>query len=643
MLQISELQQDRHFRWQLIGACLVVAILVSIIYVVVSYRLSADLGVRIELNSLEKQTLLLHAALIEADNQPEQRISELMHLIHLNEEDNAVFYISIHGPNFDWSMKQNMSVENIARLQESINRQQSMMSNVNGMETIKGDYLLWQFVTGEGYQIHFYSMANSIETTLNYIAKRLSITSIIVIWIAIWCALVLSFWMSKRVESKNNALLNLATHDQLTGLPNRLYLVDMMKKAIPSEPSHEAPLPDYQASLFVIDLDKFKEVNDTLGHTAGDKLLIEVSIRLLSILTREQTLVRTGGDEFLIWAPTLSKEQAEKLASNLVQVCEEPILINQLAINTGASIGVCHYPQHGVNTDTLIANADNAMYEAKQKHCGWMLFNEKEINNGHQRLRLRADLNDAFKQSQIKFYYQPKVDLISGEITGVEALARWFHPQEGLLSPIHFIDLIEQSGRVQEFGRYVIRSIIIQLSHWQAQGSSIPVAINLSPYNLLDPGLINFIKALLNKHQVSPRMLEIELTESATSLKIQSISHKFDELKRLGIPLAIDDFGTGMSSLSYISNLNVNIIKIDKSFIDQIETNEKHQAIVSSIITLAKSIGSNVVAEGIETKAQAALLKQMGCCYGQGYFFSRPISAKEMSRLLKISPLLPTD
>lgn len=642
MVQLTELQKDRHFRWQLIGACLSVAILVSVIYVVVSYRLSADLGVRLELNSLEKQTLLLHAELIEADNQPEERITELMHLIHFDEKENHIYYINIQGPEFEWSINNNMSLESIKYLQKVIPFQQN--DNVNGMETIQGDYFLWQIVNGNGYTIHFYHVANSIKATLSYIIKRLSITSIIVIWIAIWCALTLSFWMSKRVESKNDALVKLATHDQLTGLPNRLYLVDMMQKIMPNTKSTEHLTFDSTVigSLFVIDLDKFKEVNDTLGHSAGDALLKEVALRLSNTLSEGHVLVRTGGDEFLIWAQGLSPKNAANIALNLVKICDEPIMINYLAVNTGISIGIAHYPLHGSNAEALIANADNAMYEAKQKRCGWVIYNEKETRDGHQRLRLRADLSEAFNQYQIKFYYQPKVDLMTGDIAGVEALARWYHPKDGILNPFHFIDLIEQSGRVQEFGRYVIHRVIIQLSIWQKQGEMTPIAINLSPYNLLDPGLVGFIREILGRYKVSPRMLEVELTESATSVKIQSISQKLDELKSIGIRLAIDDFGTGMSSLSYISNLNVDIIKIDISFITGIETNLKHRAIVSAIITLANATGSQTVAEGIENKQQAKLLAEMGCNFGQGYYYSHPINAKNMSLMLQASPLLPT-
>ena len=638
MSQITELQQDKHFRWQLIGACLGVAIVVAFIYVVVSYRLSSDLGVRIEQNALEKHTLLLHAELIEADNQAEKRISELMALIHGDENGDAIYYIQVSGPNVHWSMNQDIPNSIVRELKLVIDIKDKNSVNSHGMESIGNQRLLWQYVSGSGYEVLLLKDASSINTTLEYIAKRLSITSIIVIWIAVWCALILSFWMSKRVESKNNALVKLATHDPLTELPNRLYLVDMMDKVLPTEEKNEAQIKHFKASLFVIDLDKFKEVNDTLGHLAGDQLLKKVAKRLATALSPEQTLFRTGGDEFLIWAPHFTQKKAEALAATLVNICEEAVIINQLSINTGASIGIAHYPYHGMDADTLIANADNAMYGAKQQRCGWLTFNEKKAADGHQRLRLRADLTDAFNQQQIHFYYQTKVNLRSGEIIGVEALARWYHPVDGILSPYYFIDLIEQSGRVQEFGRYVIKHTIKQLADWKKQGIQVPIAINLSPYNLLDPGLVDFIWDLLTRHDVSPRLLEIELTESVTSLNIHKISHKLDDLKSIGIKLAIDDFGTGMSSLSYISNLNANIIKIDRAFIIDIITNDKHRAIVATIIALANAIGSNIVAEGIENEEQADLLCKMGCCFGQGYFYSRPVKAETMQKILTTRP-----
>ena len=655
MPPLLELQRDKLFRLRLILVCLGVALFVSAIYVVVSYRLSSDLGIEAETVSLHRQTMLFHAELVEADNEATQRLKHLIELTYLNDHVRTeLLYVEVHGDELDWSLNHNMTFSQITTLKEKIvskTQQSKRPSMVNGLEKLDGERFLWQMVEGQGYSIIMIEAASSVDAALSLIAKRLSITSFIVFWLALWLAITLSSWMSKRVQSKNDALAKLATYDSLTGLPNRLYLINMMQNIMPETPAeyektNETPLEmpletPTRGCLFAIDLDKFKEVNDTFGHSSGDLLLREVSRKLALALNPTQTVMRIGGDEFIIWAPDLEIEEAHKLAQKLIDVCNEPIMIHKLSVNTGASIGLAHYPSHAKDAESLMVCADIAMYEAKQKRSGWSIFSERNTQLGHQRLRLRADLEGALSEWQIKFHYQPKVELNSGNVIGVEALARWYHPTDGILAPVHFIDLIEQSGRVQEFGRYVIQSAIQQLALWKTQGLSTPIAINLSPYNLLDPDLLDFTLALLKQHSIGTKQLEIELIESSTSINIDYIASRLDDFKRAGIALAIDDFGTGMSSLSYISNLNVNDIKIDRSFISDIEKDLKKQAIVSAAITLATSFDCNAIAEGIETKTQADILIKMGCLYGQGYYFAKPMRADEVEALLLSNTSLP--
>jgi diguanylate cyclase (GGDEF)-like protein len=655
MPPLLELQRDKLFRLRLILVCLGVALFVSSIYVVVSYRLSSDLGIEAETVSLHRQTMLFHAELVEADNEATQRLKHLIELTYLNDHVRTeLLYVEVHGDELDWSLNHNMTFSQITTLKEKIvskTQQSKRPSMVNGLEKVDGERFLWQMVEGQGYSIIMIEAASSVDAALSLIAKRLSITSFIVFWLALWLAITLSSWMSKRVQSKNDALAKLATYDSLTGLPNRLYLINMMQNIMPETPAeyektNETPLETpletpTRGCLFAIDLDKFKEVNDTFGHSSGDLLLREVSRKLALALNPTQTVMRIGGDEFIIWAPDLEIEEAHKLAQKLIDVCNEPIMIHKLSVNTGASIGLAHYPSHAKDAESLMVCADIAMYEAKQKRSGWSIFSERNTQLGHQRLRLRADLESALSEWQIKFHYQPKVELNSGNVIGVEALARWYHPTDGILAPVHFIDLIEQSGRVQEFGRYVIQSAIQQLALWKTQGLSTPIAINLSPYNLLDPDLLDFTLALLKQHSIGTKQLEIELIESSTSINIDYIASRLDDFKRAGIALAIDDFGTGMSSLSYISNLNVNDIKIDRSFISDIEKDLKKQAIVSAAITLATSFDCNAIAEGIETKTQADILIKMGCLYGQGYYFAKPMRADEVEALLLSNTSLP--
>lgn len=654
MSPLLELQKDKLFRLRLMLVCLSVALFVSAIYVVVSYRLSSDLGIDAETVSLHRQAMLFHAELVEADNEATQRLNHLIELTYLNNHVRSeLLYVEAHGDELDWSLNHNMTLSQITIIKEKIhtkvsqNKPSSPMSMANGLEKIDGERFLWQVVEGQGYKIVVIEAASSIDAALSLIAKRLSITSFIVFWLAIWLAITLSSWMAKQVQSKNDALARLATHDSLTGLPNRLYLINMMQNIMPETPAQyentnetllETPT---RGCLFAIDLDKFKEVNDTFGHSSGDLLLREISQKLALALSPIQTVMRIGGDDFIIWAPDLEIEAAHKLAQKLINVCKEPITIHKLSISTDASIGFAHYPSHAKDVESLMVCADIAMYEAKQKRSGWSIFSERNTQLSHQRLRLRADLESALSERQIKFHYQPKVELNSGNIIGVEALARWYHPTDGLLAPVHFIDLIEQSGRIQEFGRYVIQSAIQQLALWKTQGLSTPIAINLSPYNLLDPDLLDFTLTLLKQHSISTKQLEIELIESSTSINIDYIASHLDDFKQAGIALAIDDFGTGMSSLSYISHIKVNNIKIDQSFIRDIEDGANKKAIVCAAITLATSFNCNAIAEGIETKTQADTLIKMGCLYGQGYYYAKPMPTDEIEALLLSKVSLP--
>lgn len=654
MPPLLELQRDKSFRLKLILVCLTVALTVSTIYVVVSYRLAADLGLKTALDSLHRQAMLLQGELLLNDKEnSKKQLSKLVELVYFNGHlDTSEFYLNITGPDLQWSISNEINTSQLERLLSRLSlhtdQHGQMKGMPNGLETLDNKQFLWQKIYGDTHQITIIKTSKDIDDILAIVMKRLIITSIIVFWLATWFALTLSSWMNKRVQDKNDALAHLATHDSLTGLPNRLFIKNMMKDILP-DPLDKKSLKSRnvdestltQACLFVIDLDKFKEVNDTFGHTAGDVLLVKFAQKLKEVIDNTQTLVRFGGDKFIIWAPEVSLEQAKNLVQKLIITCNEPVMINKLAISTGASIGISHYPSQATDPESLILYADTAMDEAKQNRSGWSMFSERNIQCGRQRLKLRADLDNALFDRQIKLHYQPKVSLINGHIIGIEALARWHHPTDGILSPVHFIELIEQSGRVQEFGRYVIANAIEQLGLWHQQGLFTPIAINLSPYNLLDPSLLDFTLRLLKNHKVKANKLEIELIESATSINIEFISQSLNDFKEAGIKLAIDDFGTGMSSLSYISDLNVNHIKIDRSFIDGVEQDIRKQAVVSSVIMLANSFRCEVIAEGIENKFQAEMLINMGCLYGQGYYYAKPMTAENMQAMLQADAALP--
>ena len=636
MTTLFELQLDKHLRRKLILICLIVAFVVSVIYGVVAYRLSNDLGVDTEIRYLEKRALFLLAEVEEEGDEAQERVNELISLMQSSELKPEALFLNVRDASGAWELNQFMPQ---ATLMQVLSEVEALPTSAlrSGFLSIDGNYFLWTKQVKKDTSLLLITSSHSIDKARAHIIKRLSISSLIVFWIAVWLALTLSSWIAKRVEGKNEALRKLATHDNLTGLPNRLYLVDLIER---DQKNTEQPLV---GALLLINIDKFKEVNETLGHRNGDKLLVVFSHRLHQVLAPEQQLIRSNGDEFLIWAPHYDEIQATELVRTLTATLNEPFLIDQLPIHLSITTGVALAPIHDNDIESLIIQTDIALNEARKHRSEWSIFDpSKQLEqDGQQTLRYRSELADALREQQFKLYYQPKVDLNTGQILSAEALARWHHPQDGVVPPLMFISLIEQSGKVREFGRYVIRTAIRQIDQWQTKGIAVPVAVNLSPYNLLDPDIVPFTESLLQKFNIAPEMLEIELTETATSLHLQTISKSLNGFKEIGVKLSIDDFGTGMSSLAYISSLNVDTIKIDRAFVRDMDKNDSHLSIVQTALNLAKAFDCTVVAEGVENAAQAKLLDSLGCHYGQGYYYSPPIPEDKFTAMLKFTRSLP--
>lgn len=621
------LDRKTSVRPRLILACLTVSLLIAAIYVTVSYRLTADVSLETELNTMQRVVRLLNNELLRRDGSFSSKTEAFSRLL-ITPEDEAPKVFQVDSQANQWKQAHLLSNEEMDRLLLTFENERSQD---NHLITHDGNTYLWYQQKGDAYTITFIQQTVVLDTTLSLVAKRLLITSIIVFWIAVWLALTLSSLIAKRAEEINDTLTELATTDALTGLPNRLYLTDTLTAALCTK-SGQPAVPE--GCLFAIDLDKFKEVNDSFGHTAGDELLKSVAQRISDVTESPHEVIRIGGDEFIIWAPECSIDEGKRIAQKVVESCDIPILINGLEINTGASVGFAHFPTHTDNSETLISCADTAMYKAKEQRSGWQLYDDQKVANHKQDLQLRAEINDAMLNNQLILHFQPKVDIQTGHIVSVEGLCRWQHPQLGLLMPFAFIELIEHSGKVQEFGRYIIKKAVEHVALWRQEGIFTPIAVNLSPYNLLDPGLDSYIKGLLNDYDVPAECIELELTENETCLNIKYIQGALDKLRHLGVKLAIDDFGTGMSSLAYLANLQANVLKIDRTFIKDIETNSGHRAIVASTVTLAESFGCELVAEGVETHSQAAILTSMGCKLAQGYLYAKPMSEEQIKALL---------
>jgi diguanylate cyclase (GGDEF)-like protein/PAS domain S-box-containing protein len=425
-----------------------------------------------------------------------------------------------------------------------------------------------------------------------------------------------------------------ALHDGLTGLPNRTLFRDRIDQAIAVAHREGA-----QVAVAMMDLDRFKDVNDSLGHHAGDALLAEIGKRLRGILRSSDTVARLGGDEFGV---LISKPRTERDVVIVIQkiraALQKPVTIDGLALPAEASIGIAMFPQHGEDVDTLIRRADVAMYGAKEEKGGFAFYESSRNESDPARLTLVSELRRAIEQRELVLYYQPKAALANGSVQSVEALLRWNHPTRGLVGPDEFIPLAQQTGLIKPLTLYVLDEALRQCRAWQRAGMTLGVAVNLSVRNLLDAEFPDQVRDLLKKRRVDPSLLELEITESTMLSDPVRTKRVLDKLAAMGVALSIDDFGTGYSSLSYLSQLPVNEIKIDRSFVMNMAESDNDAVIVRSTIDLARNLGLQVVAEGVETAQAWDHLSALGCTLAQGYYLSRPVPAAELTDWLRRRP-----
>jgi diguanylate cyclase (GGDEF)-like protein len=422
----------------------------------------------------------------------------------------------------------------------------------------------------------------------------------------------------------------MATTDSLTGLPNRAMLYDRFAQAI----SAARRDGDKQVVLMLMDLDHFKEINDTLGHPAGDDVLRQVAARLSAQLRNTDTLARLGGDEFAVLLPDMTQGRlaAQKVASNILDSFVKPFWHGEHELYLGAGIGIACYPDHGEDVDIVMSRADVAMYLAKHKDVGYVIYDPQTSNNNQGGLRLSSELRHAIEREEFVLHYQPKIGLKSGRICGVEALIRWNHPGQGLLSPAHFIPFAERSGLIHPITDWVIQTAAKQCREWQDAGFDLSVALNMAASSFHNPKLLQRFRDTLGDHRLSGASgrFEIEITENTLMADVEHGSRVLKQLGELGVTVAIDDFGTGYSSLAYLKRLPIHSIKVDKSFILNMASDDNDATIVRSTIDLAHNLGCKVIAEGVETTDTWDLLVALGCDDAQGFLMGHPIPAEEM-------------
>jgi len=437
---------------------------------------------------------------------------------------------------------------------------------------------------------------------------------------------------NRRLSQTNDELQHLAVHDPLTGLPNRTLILDRLQQAI-----YMAKRNGHPMSLLMIDLDHFKEINDTLGHGVGDQLLINVGDQFKEVLRAPDTLGRLGGDEFAVVLPESDRDEALTVANKLRASLQIPVTIDDNSFSMGASIGVAVYPDHGSDASSLMKNADVAMYAAKRAHDELTVYDEKQNTNTPDRLALLRDLRIAIQKQLIGVAFQPKVDLRNGTITGVEALARWVHADKGVIPPNDFIPVLEQTGLIKPFTLQILEKSVSYCKELRVTGFNLSVAVNLSMHNLRDDTLAAQVCDILERHELEAQALILEITESAIMHDPELSLATLRELDSMGVRLSIDDFGTGYSSLSYLKRLPVQELKIDRSFVSSMIEDKDDNTIVRSTIELAHNLGLRTVAEGVETQEVLRALQAMTCDTAQGFFISRPLAPDDLLEFLRSS------
>ncbi len=440
------------------------------------------------------------------------------------------------------------------------------------------------------------------------------------------CAFVLVGYQ-RRAERQAERRLHEATHDPLTGLGNRTMFQDRLAAAVRQGEASGEPF-----SLLLIDLDRFKEVNDTLGHAAGDELLCEVAERLSRTCRTGDTVVRLGGDEFAVVLPSTPERAAALEAGHRVlETLRRPIELSGLMVDIDASIGVSMYPEDGSGTSELLQHADVAMYAAKRRKDGVVGYDPSMDGGDAGRLSLQSELRQGVERGELVVFYQPKVDLASRRPCGAEALVRWQHPERGLLGPDTFIPMAEESGLIDLVTAEVLEQALDQIARWVRLGHQLPVSVNIPARSLADGAFPETVMAALDRHGVRPGLLTLEITESAMIGDTTRASEVLQELRAYGVNISIDDFGTGYSSIANLRDMPPHELKIDRSFVMRMSANSRDETIVRAVVDLAKNLHLRVVAEGVEDENAMRALSELGCHEAQGYHISRPLPAAELT------------
>jgi len=504
---------------------------------------------------------------------------------------------------------------------------QALQHDVKKYFTYDGRLYVWSSapVPGSPYTL-FHIERSSIDTQglLGRLAGRLVVAGLILAWIAIWVALIISTAVSRRLMAQTDALRHQSTHDGLTGLPNRTLLQQHLAAAM-----RTAAVSGKSVTLIMMDLNRFKEINNTLGHTFGDALLCAIGQRLQKTLWGRDTVARLGGDEFALLLPVADATHSTRVTDKVLAMLAEPFVINGVTLEIDASLGIAVYPDDSKDAVELISHADVAMYQAKHTGTPFTRYDPSKDPHSLERLKLTGELRHAIGRDELSLYYQPKIDIPAGKVSGAEALLRWHHPERGLIPPDTFIPLAEQTGSIKALTYWVLDNALSQCARWNAANMPLSISVNLSARVVQDDNLVKEVAAALKRHGVVASQLELEITETAIMEDPTRAMEMLTALSDMGIRLSIDDFGTGYTSMAYLKKLPVDEVKIDKSFVMNMLKDANDAVIVRSIVDLAHNMNYTVVAEGVESRKILEMLSGLSCDIAQGYYFSKPVPVPE--------------
>ncbi|MDH5571453.1 MAG: EAL domain-containing protein [Gammaproteobacteria bacterium] len=630
-------------KFRLLAAFTSIILVIILIFAISAYYISRNTAINQSVQFLT--TLIIEEAVRIANKLPEDKINIDWQNIINNKEitsDGESNYVNDDKHTYiDFVISKGEIIASTSTLDVLFKSDYSdinLMDYINSAETSgyfehKGYLYIWAKAAipdTENMLFEIHHNDHQVDNSLNVLFGRLVVTAIILLWVAAWIILVFATRISRRMDAQTKRLKHLAHYDSLTDLPNRILLKEELEKQIDLLGVHGKQ----NVSLFVIDLDQFKEINDTLGHDVGDNIIKEVGKRLDDLLNEKEIIGRLGGDEFGIVLPGMNQYTAESLVSSIRYVLDVPFVMDEQTFNIDASIGIAIAPEHGTDAVTLIRHAEIAMYLAKGKGQGYAFYDVKNDPHSSDRLELIGELRRAIKEQELVLYFQPKLDLTSEQVVSAEALIRWNHPTRGIIYPDDFILFAERTEIIRNITRYVLNAAVKECARWHELGYHLSVAVNLAARNIQDEVTPGHVAEVLKKYNIDAKYLMLEITETAVVCDPERAIDIMDCLEQMGVKLSLDDFGTGYTSLSYIKRLPVDEIKIDRSFVMDMLADKGHSAVVSTIINFAHNLELTVVAEGVEDSAAKQELKKHGCDIVQGDFISPPMSADEFIKWL---------